>query len=110
MTLNDKRTAQQKHFDEIYEVFYAFYQEKLATDLPPYERVRLMLTTRFFDDLELQRRLAKTSFSAFPSTPADKQAVAQTAYFDAITIHNRLAGMTFHSVADKDVCTGKVKP
>lgn len=98
----DKRTSQQKHFDEIYAVFHEFYQEKLVNNLAPHEQVRLMLTTRFFDDLELQKRLAKTTFSTFPSTPADKQAVALTAYFDVITIHNRTAGMNFVTVSEKE--------
>lgn len=98
----DKRTQHQKHFDEIYAVFHDFYQEKMRDDAAPHERVRLMLTTRFFDDLELQKRLAKTSFGSYPSTPADKQAVALTAYYDVLTIHNRTAGMQFVTVSEKD--------
>lgn len=98
----DKRSQHQKHFDEIYAVFHQFYEEKLASNLPPHERVRLMLTTRFFDDLELQKRLAKTSFGSYPSTPADKQAIALTAYYDAVTVHNRTAGMEFVTVSEKE--------
>lgn len=98
----DKRTSHQKYFDSIYKVFYEFYQEKLVANLPPHERVRLMLTTRFFDDLELQRRLAATDFGGYPSTPADKQAIALTAYYDVITIHNRTVGLNFVSVSEKD--------
>lgn len=99
----DKRTGTQRHFDDIYAVFHDFYQEKLRNNLPPHEMVRLMLTTRFFDDLELQKRLAKTSFGSYPSTPADKQAVALTAYFDVLTIHNRTAGMSFVTVSEKEI-------
>lgn len=103
----DKRTAHQKHFDAIYAVFHQFYQEKLRADLPPHERIRLMLTTQFFDDLELQRALAATDFGSYPSTPADKRAIALTAYFDVITVHNRLAGLKFETVSEKDIAKGK---
>lgn len=98
----DKRTSHQKHFDAVYAVFHKFYSDKLSANLPPHERVRLMLTTRFFDDLELQKALAKTDFGSYPSTPADKQAIALTAYYDVITTHNRTAGMNFVSVSEKE--------
>lgn len=103
----DKRTQQQIHFDEVYDVFYKFYSEKLAGDLPAHERVRLMLTTRFFDDLELQARLNKTSFGKFPSTVNDKQAVASVAYMDALMIHNRTAGLKFETVDNAEIAKGK---
>jgi hypothetical protein len=98
----DKRTAQQKHFDELYAVFFTFYQEALRNDPPPHEKVRLLLTAQFFDDVALQK-IVTPIFSAFPSNLEDKRACARAAYFDALSLHNRTANMTFETVSEKEI-------
>lgn len=97
----DKRTTQQKHFDEVYEIFFSFYQEKLRGNPPPHERVRLLLTTSFFDDVKLQKEIHPV-FARYTTTVAEKQAVARMAFYDALTIHNATAGMNFVSVPEKE--------
>jgi hypothetical protein len=74
--------------------FYAYYQEALRTAQAPHERVRLLLTTQFFDEISLQK-IIHPIFAKYTTTVAEKQAIARMAFYDALTIHNRLAGMVF---------------
>lgn len=97
----DKRTTQERHFDEVYGIFYAFYQEKLRTVKAPHERVRLLLSTNFFDDVALQKSIHPV-FARYTTTVAEKQAIARMAFYDALTIHNATAGMNFVSVSEKE--------
>lgn len=101
LVATDNRTQQQKHFDEVYAVFFSFYQEALRNDPPPHEKVKLLLTTRFFDDVKLQKVL-HPMFARFTTTVDEKRAIARAAYYDALTIHNRLAGVSFVSVSEKE--------
>lgn len=82
----DKRTLQQKHFDEMYAAFYAFYQAELRDMSAPHEKVRLMLTTHFFDDIEL-KKLVDPIFAKYSTNVEEKRAVARAAYFDALLVH-----------------------
>ena len=107
-TTPDKRSTREKHFDDVYAVFFAFYQEKLRGTPAPHERVRLLLTTSFFDDVALQKAVHPV-FSTYTTTVAEKQAIARMAFYDALTIHNATAGMKFVTVSNADIATGKVK-
>src|SRR5581483_4709378 len=97
----DNRTLQQRHFDELYAAFLVFYQDALRKDPPPHEKVRLMLTTMFFDDLAL-RKLVDPVFSKYTTNVEEKRAIARAAYFDALTIHNRTAGLQFVTASEKE--------
>lgn len=90
----DKRTMQEKHFDEVYAIFFAFYQDKLRTATVPHQRVRLLLTTQFFDDVKLQQQIHPV-FAKFTTTVAEKQSIARMAFYDALTIHNRTVGLVW---------------
>lgn len=97
----DKRTTRQKHFDEMYAAFFAYYQAALLKEPPPHEKVRLQLTTVFFDDLDLLKTL-RPIFESGVSNVDEKRAAARAAYLDAITIHNRTAGLAWQPVKESE--------
>jgi len=101
----DKRTLQEKHFDKLYSVFFSFYQAEISKADSPYKKVRLQLTTVFFDDLALLK-LVQPVFQEYGTNVEEKRAVARAAYYDAITIHNATAGMKFETVSEKDIHKG----
>jgi hypothetical protein len=101
----DVKALQRKHFNELYSAFYAFYQGELLKNPEPHEKVRMQLTTHFFDDLELLK-LVRPVFESGVSNLEEKRAAARAAYFDALTIHNRTAGLKWESVAEKDLQKG----
>jgi len=79
-------STQQAHFDELYAAFHTFYQEALKTADAPNAKVRLQLTTVFFDDLALLKAVGPV-FARFATTVEDKRAVARAAYYDALLTH-----------------------
>lgn len=101
----DKRSLQERHFDKLYDVFFRFYQAEISKADAPYKKVRLQLTTVFFDDLALLK-LVQPVFQEYGTNVEEKRAVARAAYFDALTIHNRTAGMKFETASEKDIQKG----
>lgn len=87
-----KQTIREQGIESMYQAFFDYYAEELKKNTSKFNKFRLHLTTMFFDDLELIKRL-KPHFDSVPTNVAEKQAVAKAAYWEALLRH-ALTAMT----------------
>lgn len=87
-----KQSIRALGIEGMYDAFYGYYAEQLKIDASKFNKFRLHLTTMFFDDLDLIKRL-KAHFESVATNTAEKQAVAKAAYWEALLRH-ALTAMT----------------
>lgn len=90
--VEDRRTQRERGIEAMYDAFYSFYADELKKSNSKYNQFRLHLTTMFFDDLDLQKRV-RPYFESVSTNPAEKQACARAAYWAAMLRH-ALTAMT----------------
>jgi hypothetical protein len=74
------------HFQKLYDAFYSYFVGQLQKDSSAVNKFKLHLSTEFFDDLDLYKKVSGV-FSEANTNPAEKKAVARAALWDALVTH-----------------------
>jgi len=90
----DRRSQRERAIEAMHDAFYEYFAEQLVKNDSKYNRYRLHLATQFFDDMDLQKRMAP-HFAAVATNPAEKQACARSAYWEAMLRHALTAMSSF---------------